>query len=587
MINHLSHMVLNRAEKYKQRTVFQFFNEETKSMESLSWDFLAQKTKQVSLALISLGYQQDSKIGIFANNRPEWTIADIGILSIRAIVVPFYGTSNPEQLKYIVDETEMELMFVDDETQIKKAIGLLGKTSLKTIVSFSDQSASNKAVMSWDEFCKLGSSEHELALEQALENANEEDIASIIYTSGTTGEPKGAMLSHLNFMHCFKINDQRLDITENDISLAFLPLSHIFERSWTLFFLYKGATNVFLCNPKKIIEFLPIAKPTVMCVVPRFFEKTHDGIMEEYLRWPSVKQKIFNWSVGVGYQTIGKKSLSMPLKLKHQLANKLVLNKLKHIFGGNLRTTPCAGAAIRPDLLKFFHSIGIFVNYGYGATETTATVSCMRTDQFDLNTCGSIMPETKVTIGDNEEIIIEGDTIFKGYYKKPEETAKVLSGKTFKSGDQGYITNDNYLVMTDRIKDLMKTSGGKYISPQKLELLIGQNKYVEQIIVIGDQRKFVSALIVPNMEQLKLTQKELGLDDETNLSIANNPLVYEFFKALIHHDQKHLDAYEQIKKFVLLPEPFSIENNGLTNTLKIKRKHITDQLSEIVEEMYK
>lgn len=587
MVNHLSHMVLDRAKKYQDRVVFRYQNQETNSIDTRDWNYFGQKTKEVSLALLSLGFGHDSKIGIFGNNRPEWTIADIGILSIRAIVVPFYGTSSHDQLKYIVDETEMELMFVDDEVQLKKAIALLDKSSLQKIVSFSNLNINHEAVISWDEFCKLGKEKDEPLLEEALNNANEEDIASLIYTSGTTGEPKGAMLSHLNFMHCFKINDKRLDITEDDISLAFLPLSHIFERSWTLFFLYKGAVNTFLCDPKKIIEFLPKAKPTVMCVVPRFFEKTHDGIMEEYLRWPSFKQKIFNWSVSIGQKTIGKDKLSFPLNIKHKLANKLVLGKMKEVFGGNLRTTPCAGAAIRPDLLTFFHSIGIFVNYGYGATETTATVSCMKTDKFDLNTCGSIMPETNVTIGENDEIIIEGDTVFKGYFKKPEETAKVLSGKTFKSGDQGYITDDNYLIMTDRIKDLMKTSGGKYISPQKLELLIGQNKYVEQIVVVGDQRRFVSALIVPNMEQLKLTQKELGLDDESNVSIVNHPLVNEFFKAIINHDQSHIDSYEQIKKFTLLPEPFSIENNGLTNTLKLKRKHITAECSEIIEEMYK
>lgn len=587
MTNHLSHMVLERAEKYKQRTVFKYINQETKALENISWDFMASKTREVSRALISLGHQFESKIGIFGNNRPEWTMADIGALSIRAIVVPFYATSNKEQLKYIVDETEMELMFVDDHVQLEKAMWLLDKTTLKTIVTFSPISSTNTAVISWADFCKLGTNAYNTKLAESVDAAKEEDIASIIYTSGTTGEPKGAMLSHLNFMHCFKINDQRLDITENDSSLAFLPLSHIFERSWTFFFMYRGATNTFLSNPKQVIEVLPLVNPTVMCVVPRFFEKTHDGIMEEYHRWSSTKQKIFDWSLEVGHQTIGRKKLPLSLSIKHKIANKLVLKKLKGIFGANLRTTPCAGAAIRPDLLKFFHAIGLFVNYGYGATETTATVSCMKTDVYDLDTCGSIMPETKVTIGENEEIIIEGDTVFKGYYKKPEETAKVLTGKTFKSGDKGYITNDNYLVMTDRIKDMMKTSGGKYISPQKLELLLGHNKYIEQIVVVGDNKKFVSALIVPSFEQLKLTFPEFSSPNIDNLSIANNPLVYTFYKDLINEDQKALDGYEQIKNFVLIAEPFSMENNGLTNTLKIKRRHITDLFQETIDDMYR
>ncbi len=587
MKNHLAHMVLQRAKKFGSRPVFKVIGEDQQKLENLSWDFLAKKVNEVSKSLITLGHSSESKIGIFANNRPEWTIADIGILSIRAIVVPFYGTSNMEQLKYIVDETKMELMFVDDTSQLEKALQLIGKSTLKTIVTFSEQITQHEAVISWSDFCLLGNKVEEKELTDLLELAHEDDIASIIYTSGTTGEPKGAMLSHLNFMHCFKINDLRLDITENDHSLAFLPLSHIFERSWTLFFMYKGGVNTFLSNPKKVIETLPLVKPTVMCVVPRFFEKTYDGIFEEYHRWSSTKQKIFDWSIAIGHQAIGKHKLPFLLSVKHQIAQKLVLNKLMAIFGGQLRTTPCAGAAIQPELLKFFHAIGLFVNYGYGATETTATVSCMKTNVFDLDTCGSIMPETTVSIGENEEIIVEGDTVFKGYYKKPEETANVLTGKIFKTGDKGFITKENYLVMTDRIKDMMKTSGGKYISPQKLELLIGQNKFVEQVVVVGDNRKFVSALIVPTFDLLKQAHPLLKLDNKSHREIVDHPEVIAFYKKLIDQDQSKLDGYEQIKRFILLPEPFSIENNGLTNTLKIKRKHVTELHIDLIDLMYK
>jgi len=585
MINHISHMLLNRAMKNPQRTVIKRFCEESKQLEDISWEEMIKTSKAVSKALISLGYKYDSKIGIFGNNKPEWTLADIGILNIRGIVVPFYGTSNQEQIKYIVDETVMELMFVDSEVQLEKALTLIDKSSLKTIITFSDLSSDHEAVIPWEKFCQLGNKEDEQKVEECLNAASPEDIASLIYTSGTTGEPKGAMLSHSNFMHSFINNQIRLDITEKDTSLAFLPLSHIFERAWTFFLMYCEATNVYLSDPKKVIEALPIVNPTVMCVVPRFFEKTYDGIYDEYQRWSSVKQKVFDWSVAIGHQTIGLKKLSFPLSIKHKMAQTLVLNKVNHVFGNQMRMTPCSGAAIRPELLKFFHAIGLFVNYGYGATETTATVSCMKTDDYDVNTCGSIMPNTKVSIGQNEEIIIEGETIFKGYYKKPEESAKVLSGKTFNSGDQGYITDDDYLIMTDRIKDMMKTSGGKYISPQKLELLIGNHKQVEQVIVIGDDRKFVSALIVPAFETLK-SVKELDIANKNDKEIAESPKVYEFYRELINKEQKHLDAYEHIKNFILLPEAFSIENNALTNTLKIKRKRVIEQYKDLIDTMY-
>lgn len=586
MINHVSHMVLDRVQNYKGRAVLRRFTEDSNQLEDIGADELIKTTKQISRALVSLGYGHESKVGIFGNNKPEWTMADIGILNIRAIVVPFYATSNKEQLKYIVDETEMELMFVDDEGQLEKAISLLDKTSLKTIVSFSIIKKKHKSVMTWSDFCQLGNQDDEIKVEELLKAASPEDIASLIYTSGTTGEPKGVMLSHLNFMTSLKINHERLDITESDSSLAFLPLSHIFERAWTFFLIYCGASNTFLSNPRKVIEALPLTNPTVMCVVPRFFEKTYDGIYEEYLRWSPTKQKVFDWSVAIAHKTIGPKKVKFPLSLQHTIAKKLVLNKLRSIFGSQLRTTPCAGAAIRPELLKFFHAIGLFVNYGYGATETTATVACMRTDKYDLNTCGSVMPETIVEIGDNDEIIISGDTIFKGYYKKPEETAKVLEGKTFKSGDKGYISDDGYFIMTDRIKDMMKTSGGKYISPQKLELLIGTNKFVEQIVVIGDNRKFVSALIIPAYETLKSKEKELDIVGKDGKEIAESTRVYEFYKELINQEQKALDGYEQIKKFIIMPEAFSIENNALTNTLKIKRKQVTEQYHKLIDSMY-
>lgn len=587
MMNHISHMVLDRVQNYKNRALFYRLSEETNKLEGIGAEELIKTTKQISRALVSLGYGHDSKVGIFSNNKPEWTMADIGILNIRAVVVPFYASSNTEQLQYIVKETEMELMFVDDEIQLQKAISLLDITGLKTIVTFSKVKLKHGSVLYWQDFCQLGDSEDETKVEELLKAASPEDLASIIYTSGTTGEPKGAMLSHLNFMTSFKINYERLDINETDSSMAFLPLSHIFERCWTFFIIYCGASNTFLSNPRKVIEALPIANPTVMCVVPRFFEKTYDGIYEEYLRWSNFKQKIFDWSIAIGHKTIGPNEISFPLSVKHKIAKKLVLNKLKSIFGNQLRTTPCSGAAIRPELLKFFHAIGIFVNYGYGATETTATVACMKTDQYDLNTCGSVMPETEVQIGENDEIIITAETIFKGYYKKPEETAKVLEGNTFKSGDQGYINKDGYFMMTDRIKDMMKTSGGKYISPQKLELLIGTNKFVEQIVVIGDHRKFVSALIVPAFESLRSKEKELDIIGKDGMEIAKSDRVNEFYRELIQQEQKDLDGYEQIKNFILLPEPFSIENNALTNTLKIKRKKVIEHYGDLIDQMYR
>ena len=370
--------------------------------------------------------------------------------------------------------------------------------------------------MAWEEFCKLGKGEqYTSALNHLLFEAKPDDLATILYTSGTTGEPKGVMLGHDNFMFCFGIHDQRIDVTEKDVSFCFLPLSHIFERTWSFYIMYRGAVNCFLENPKTVIDELPVVKPTLMCTVPRFFEKTFEGIQAERAKWPSVKKKIFDWSISVGHRYVEfrKKGEKPPvlLKVKRSIADKLVLKKLRAIFGGNMISMPVSGAAIRIELLKFFNATGIFVNFGYGATETTATVSCYKADNWEFESCGSIMPGIEVKISDEGEILVKGKTIFRGYYKKPEETRAALQDGWYKTGDKGNFTAEGNLVMADRIKDLFKTSVGKYVSPQKIELLLGKDKYIEQVMAIGDNLKYVTALIVPSFENLKPHHKELGI----------------------------------------------------------------------------
>ncbi|RLD63474.1 MAG: long-chain fatty acid--CoA ligase [Bacteroidetes bacterium] len=593
MSQHLSQMVRERAKLYANRDVFWYKEEEEKEYKKLSWNNLIKMTDKVSKALLSLGFGRETKIGIFSNNCVKWTISDLGILSTRGVVVPFFGTASKHQVKYIVDETQMQFMFVGNKDQLEKALWVVENSdSLEKIVVFDKTvSVDNDHCMSWTEFCNLGDDpKYDSTLNQLIKEAKTNDLATIIYTSGTTGEPKGVMLDHNNFLRSFKSHDLRLDIRESDVSLCFLPLSHIFERAWTFYLLHCGAVNCFLSNPKKVVDVLPVVKPTVMCTVPRFYEKTYDAIMTEKEKWPAIKQNVFNWAIKIGrnctkYQKDAKR-IPFFLNIKHFIADKLVFKTIRNIFGGNIRFLPCAGAAIRPELLKFFHAADVFVNYGYGATETTATVSCARPDVFNLDTCGSIMPDVSVKISDEGEIMIKGDTVFKGYYNKPEETAKSLQNGWYKSGDEGFITNEGYLVMTDRIKDLMKTSGGKYVSPQKIELMLSEDPFIEQIIVIGDSRKFISALVVPEFESLKITTKNLGIINHDAKTLVMNEKIIDFFKQRIDKLQEELSPHERIVKFTLLSEPFSIENDALTSTLKMKRKLISEQYKEIINKMY-
>lgn len=590
-MDHINQILKDRVSKYENRTVFQYKDKETLNYNSISWNELYSTVNQVSKSLIYLGFGFEDKIGIISNNKPEWTISDLGILGIRGIVVPFYATASTSEMKYIIDETKMKLLFAGNNEQIEKATWLLDACdSLEKIVVYEGHPpAKDSRFIYWDEFLELGNQEsYSDQLEKISKEYQNTDTATIIYTSGTTGVPKGVVLTHDNFLNAFKINFERLQISDQETSLCFLPLSHVFERTWTLFLLYCGARNVFLENPRKVIDELPKVKPTLMCTVPRFFEKTYEGIQQEFNNWPKFKQKIFNWSVKVGHKYIeylkdAKKAPSL-LESKHKLANKLVLGKLRSIFGGRIKMMPCAGAAIDPTLLRFFHAAGVFVNYGYGATETTATVSCFKSDIYNFDYCGSIMPETEIKISDEDEILIKAKTVFKEYYNKPEETAKVLKDGWYHSGDKGYVVDNEYLAMTDRIKDLIKTSGGKYVSPQKVELLLGNNPYIDQLVVIGDNRKFITALIVPSLDKLEKQLSNIDFSDKK--AAVKNQKVYDFMKQQIDQDQSKLNSYEKVVAFILVEDAFSIENKGMTNTLKIRRKFVEEQFTDELNELY-
>jgi long-chain acyl-CoA synthetase len=593
MTEHIAHMVRDRASRYGSREVFRYREQTGGSFRSFSWNEFRNTADKVSKALLALGFGKGSPIGIFSDNRLEWTLSDVGILGIRGVVVPFFGTASGAQVKYIVDETEMQLIFTGNKEQMEKALGLFdGITSLKKIVIYqSDIVPDDDRCVSWEDFLKLGEDPAlEAKLETIFSEARPTDLATILYTSGTTGEPKGVMLHHDNFMEAFKLHIDRVKVLESDVSMCFLPLSHVFERTWSFYIMYSGAVNVYLNNPREVIETLPIANPTLMCTVPRFFEKTYDGIIAESQKWPSVKQKIFNWAISTGhrYSEYRRHDKSTPagLKIQRSIADKLVLKKLRNIFGKNIRMMPCAGAAIREDLLRFFHATGLFVNFGYGATETTATVSCYRADRYEFGTVGEVMPNVSVKITDNGEIMVKGPNVFKGYYKKPEATAEALKDGWYMTGDKGHFSPDGNLVMTDRIKDMFKTSVGKYISPQKIELLLGRDTLIEQIVAIGDNRHYITALIVPSFENLRAHLKQFKLDHLNNDHIVNHEKIRQLFHERIEKIQEELTSYEKVKKFILLPESFSIENSAMTSTLKLRRKVITEKYRDLIERMY-
>jgi len=590
--NSIPEIVRNRAAKYQDRDVLRYRDRHNKqNILSKSWTTLVSDFTQLSKALLAAGFSKGDNIGIFSANCPEWTIADLAILNIRAVSVPFFSTASREQCKYIIDETGMQLMFVGEETQLEIALWLLNNTkSLEKIIVFDDKlELTDDRCMSLSEFSSQ-KTDNETQLQEAIDSASVDDLATILYTSGTTGEPKGVMLKNESFIYTFPFHRERLDITDQDLTMAFLPLSHIFERTWTFYMYYQGTTNFILDNPKEVIDVLPVANPTVMCVVPRFYEKTHEGIITEKKKWSKVKQNIFDWSIDLGGKVSQSKkqgkSAPFMLGLKLGIAEALVLKKLRKVFGSNLRTTPCAGAKLPQHLLEFFHAAGIFVNYGYGATETTATVSCFKTDVYEFESVGSVLPGVEVKIGENNEILVKGKTVFDGYYKKPEATKESFIDGWFKTGDEGSISKQGNLVMTDRIKDLMKTSVGKYVSPQKVETLLSQYSLIEQVVVVGDNRKYITALIVPLKEKLVELANSYKIDFKDYRELLTNQSIHDHLRERIDKLQTSLPNYEKVVNFRLLGEPFSIDNNMLTSTLKTRRRVIEKAYAHLIDEMY-
>jgi len=588
---HLALMVAKQAKKYGARTALRY--RENDVWRDISWQEANAQIRDAAKGLLELGIPEGGMVGIFSQNRPEWTLADLAILSIRGVSVPVYATNTAKQTEYIINEAEISVLFVGGGEQYTKALSLLGTSPyLKKIVVFDKTIplTGNDQAMYWHELLALGSkSNQEQELAARLKRADMNDLATLIYTSGTTGEPKGVMLHHSNFYFSFQAHEKRLSVSDQDISMCFLPLSHVFERAWTYFALGNGMVVNYCDDTGKIVEYLQEVKPTIMCAVPRFYEKIYGAIFEKLEKAPPSKKRLFMWAVELGdrvYRRVKEKQpLPWDLRLKHRIAEKLVLHKLRDLVGGRIRFFPCAGAPLSKHIEEFFHAVGIPIKYGYGLTETTATVTCHEEYHYRPGTVGKPIYGVDVKIAPNGEILVRGETVMKGYYKKPEATAEVFEDHWFKTGDVG-ILEDGYLTITDRIKDLMKTSGGKYIAPQLIETTIGKDHFIEQISIIGDERKYVSALIVPAFDALEDYAKSRNITYNSREDLIGHPEIVQFYQERIEQNQRELAGFEKVKKFRLLAKAFTQEDGEMTPTMKLKRKVINEKYREVIDGMY-
>lgn len=563
--------------------------------QGISWKEFGVNIDALSLALIGKGIQPQDKIGIISNNMPKWTIADLAALQVRAVTVPLYPTNTPAQTSYIVQNADVRILFVGEQEQYDAAISIFHECEqLELIVAMSEEIVveDNGFSVSWQKFIADASIENQSELTERLSQANYDDLLTLIYTSGTTGQPKGVMLDYANIAAQLRGHDERLSLSESDVSLCFLPLSHVFERAWTFYVLYKGGTNCYLQDTMQVRDALGEIRPTVMSAVPRFYEKIFSAIHERVSKAPIHRKILFTWAVNMGAKMAQCRQdnvePSFLLKKSYALADKIVLAKLRELLGGRINFMPCGGAKLDETIGRFFQAIGINVKLGYGMTETTATVSCWDDTCYNPGSIGMPMPGAEVKIGDNNEILVRGPMVMRGYYKLPEETAKTFDADGFlKTGDAGEFDAQGNLFITDRIKELMKTSNGKYIAPQAIEGAIGKDHYIEQIAVIADTRKFVSALIVPCFDTLEEYAKELNIKYQDRLELIKHHEVVEMFEKRITELQKELAKFEQVKKFKLLPTGFSMDKGELTPTQKLRRKVINDRYQDEIEEMYR
>ena len=575
-----------QAKNFANRTALRF--QEQGKWCNMQWSIFQQEIDNISLALIAQNIEIQDKIGIFAHNMPRWSIADFGAMQARVVTVPIYATNTPPQVEYIINNADIKILFVGEQAQMDCAIQIANNcTQLIKIVAMksSINLHNHPLACHWENFIQVD--KNMIVLEARLASKRLDDLFTLIYTSGTTGDPKGVMLDYANLAHQLQSHDQALNISEQDISLSFLPLSHIFERAWVAYIFHRGATNCYLENTDQIRQALVETKPTVMCAVPRFYEKIYAAVLDKVEKAPFIRRTLFHWAIQAGEKHYQSAKPSRWLKWQHKWADKLVLSKLRALLGGQVRMMPCGGAKLEPTIGKFFHSLGVNVKLGYGMTETTATVSCWEDHGFNPSSIGKLMPNAEVKIGENNEILVRGGMVMRGYYKKPEETANAFTEDGFlKTGDAGEIDEHGNLHITDRIKELMKTSNGKYIAPQYIEGKIGKDKFIEQIAIIADAKKYVSALIVPCFDSLEEYAKQLNIKYQDRLELIKHAEIIQMFEKRLHEIQKELASFEQVKKFTLLPQAFTQAMEEITPTLKLRRKVIMQRYREQIEKMY-
>ena len=591
-------LIHQQAKKYGDRVALKHRDYKTNTWIPTTWNQFSETVAIVSNALIELGVGVQENIGVFTQNKPESLFMDFGAFGVRAVTVPLYATSSEAQVHYILEDAQIRYLFVGEQQQYDVAFRVMALSStLKQIVVFDRDvkfDARDESTIYMDDFLAMGKNrQHQAEVDKRTAESDTEDLMNILYTSGTTGESKGVMLSHAGYESVMDAHCERFPgLGENDVIINFLPFTHVFERAWSCWCLCVGAELNINLRPQDIQMTIKEVRPTAMCSVPRFWEKVYAGVTEVINGATGVKKTLMQDAIKVGrehnveYVCKGK-TAPLWLHMKYKFYEKTIYSLLKKTLGLDRGAFfPTAGAAIPPAVQDFVLSVGINMVAGYGLTESIATVSCENNFDHMVGSVGKLMPHMQVKFGENDEILLKGPAITKGYYKKEAATkAAFTEDGWFRTGDAGYM-KDGFLFLTERIKDLFKTSNGKYIAPQAIETKMVVDRYIDQISIIADERKFVAALIVPDYKLVEKYAADKGIQYASMAELLKHDTIMELFKERIDTLQQQFAHYEQIKKFTLLPEPFSMAKGELTNTLKIKRSVLNKNYAAEIEAMY-
>ncbi len=588
--DHIGQMITIKIAEYGNHTALRYRSDQ--GWASLTYKEFGDRITRLACAMIDAGIGRGDTVGIYSANRYEWAVTDFACILVGAVSVPIYATNTRDQAEFIIQDAQIKLIFVGNQEQYSNVVSIHEAGHTLQIICFEPSlPVDTKIASDFADFLQTDARE-ELIDEMNLRSGEikTDDLTTIIYTSGTTGNPKGVMLSHGNLFHQFECVDANFQVSREDVSLCFLPLSHVYERMWSYYVYLKGATQTYLEDPKQVIETMQEVKPTAMVSVPRLYEKIYAAVLNSQESASSIKRFLFNKAIETGtvYNDLffRKENIPSGLAIKYKILDKLVLSKVRAVVGGDKNFFSAGGAPLDKSIEEFFLACGLLICQGYGLTETSPMISYNTPENFKFGTVGKLVPNCEVRIAESGEIQVKGPQVMKGYFNNPEATAECMEDGWFKTGDVGEFDEDGFLKITDRIKDLIITSGGKNIAPQNIEKLVGKDFFIDQIIAIGDKRNFVSALVVPAFESLEAWAHKKKIQFQNNEELINHPHVIDFFRERIDHHSQKLAKYETIKKFKLLAKPFTQEGGEITPTLKLKRKQINEKFKALIDTMY-